>query len=156
MQPKWNKNDHRKGFVDNKLIEMICLDMQPFSIVDDIGFRNFVSALQPSYYMPTRQEISKTRVPELYKSVEAKVKDNLLNLSSMALTIDHWTSRANESYMAVTAHGLTENFQLIDFCLDAKQLSESHTGQYIADEIQLSLNRWAPSLNTKKIYITNY
>lgn len=43
---------------------MIVKDTQPFSIVEDIGFRTFVSELDPSYIIPTRQEWGiTTKVP---------------------------------------------------------------------------------------------
>ena len=54
VYPKWSKNEKQKEIVDEKLIEMIALDMQPMSIVEDVGFRNYTAALQPAN--PTRDK----------------------------------------------------------------------------------------------------
>ncbi|XP_069014935.1 uncharacterized protein [Embiotoca jacksoni] len=45
----------RKEELDEALVSMIVKDTQPFSIVDDVGFRAFVSKLDPNYVLPTRQ-----------------------------------------------------------------------------------------------------
>ena len=44
----------------NKLLgEMICLDLQPLSIVDDLGFIRYTRALDPRYELPSRRTISR-------------------------------------------------------------------------------------------------
>ena len=46
---------NRKKELDNALVSMIVKDTQPFSIVDDQGFRDFVAILDPNYVLPTRK-----------------------------------------------------------------------------------------------------
>lgn len=41
--------------MDEALVAMIIEDTQPFSIVEDQGFRKFVKALNPNYNLPTRK-----------------------------------------------------------------------------------------------------
>lgn len=48
-----------KRNLDKKLLELIVKDMQPFSIVEDSGFRAFVNALNPRYQIPCRQTVKK-------------------------------------------------------------------------------------------------
>ena len=62
----------------------------------------------------------------------------------------------------LTGHGLTNDFNvldmcfdILDMCFDVKYLPESHTGQCIADEILKSVDRWAPSLKYKQIYVVS-
>ena len=44
------KSDHPKAKAITKLLgEMICMDIQPFSIVEDAGFIRLISNLEPSY-----------------------------------------------------------------------------------------------------------
>lgn len=45
----------RKQELDEALVTMIVKDTQPFSIVEDVGFRDFVQKLDPSYVLPTRR-----------------------------------------------------------------------------------------------------
>lgn len=44
---------------------MIILDYQPFSIIEDKGFKQFVKALNPSCDLPSRHTISKTLIPAI-------------------------------------------------------------------------------------------
>ena len=42
--------------IDNALVNMIVKDSQPFTIVDDAGFREFVGLLDPTYIIPSRKK----------------------------------------------------------------------------------------------------
>ena len=41
----WDINDHRAKSIHTKINEMIALDCQPYSVVDDIGFGALVHKL---------------------------------------------------------------------------------------------------------------
>jgi hypothetical protein len=43
-------------------------------------------------------------------------------------TTDFWTSRSGHEIMAVTAHGLDENFNMKSFFLGGRESPEAHTG----------------------------
>ncbi|KAK1888975.1 Zinc finger BED domain containing protein 4 [Dissostichus eleginoides] len=45
----------RKQDLDEALVNLIVKDTQPFSVVEDVGFRAFVALLDPNYVIPTRQ-----------------------------------------------------------------------------------------------------
>ena len=49
---KWDINDPRAHKIHTRIGEMIALDYQPFSIVDDIGFIHLLCPLEPKkiYY----------------------------------------------------------------------------------------------------------
>ncbi|KAL4121219.1 hypothetical protein QTP88_013776 [Uroleucon formosanum] len=69
----------RKKCVDNALLNIIVTDFQPFKIVEDTGFKQFVNLLNPNYCLPTRQAISKTLIPLEYQKCVAKVEDLITN-----------------------------------------------------------------------------
>ncbi|CAG9773896.1 unnamed protein product [Ceutorhynchus assimilis] len=45
---------HTKKKLDKCLMDLFTEDLQPFSIVEDRGFKNFVQMLNPSYQLPIR------------------------------------------------------------------------------------------------------
>ncbi|KAI4809286.1 hypothetical protein KUCAC02_018186, partial [Chaenocephalus aceratus] len=47
----------RKQDLDEALVKLIVKDTQPFSVVEDVGFRAFVALLDPNYVTPTRQAV---------------------------------------------------------------------------------------------------
>ena len=53
LNKQWDINDARAKAVHQRLGEMIALDYQPMSIVEDVGFRRFVNILEPKYSLPS-------------------------------------------------------------------------------------------------------
>jgi hypothetical protein len=53
-ETKWLPSDKRQKDCTDKLACMICVDLQPISIVEDKGFKDFVNCLQPLYNIPDR------------------------------------------------------------------------------------------------------
>lgn len=47
--------DSKKEMVNEALVNMVIKDSQPFSIVDDDGFRELLHVLDPTYVIPTRK-----------------------------------------------------------------------------------------------------
>ena len=125
------------------------------SIVEDIGFRNLMKEVAPDYCLPTRRDIREKMIPDLYDETSATITNILEKLPCVGLTTDHWTSNAKDAYMSVTAHGLSENFDVHDVCLDIKYVPESHTAKNIADEILKSVDNWLPELLKKPIFVTS-
>ena len=52
--------------------EMIALDNQPFSIVDDLGFKNLVRVLEPRYNLPSHRYFAEVVIPDMYQQVKEK------------------------------------------------------------------------------------
>lgn len=53
----------------------------------------------------------------------------------MCLTTDCWRSSANESYLALTAHYMTTDFELQSVLLECAQIFDTHTSENLAKEI---------------------
>lgn len=115
---------------------MIALDLQPFSVVDDTGFRRLLKALDPSYVLPNRKTISNTLVPQLYSKIKEEVMVKISKASAVCLTTDCWTSRTTTCFMAVTCHFIDESFTLSSFLLDCFSFTERHTADNLAAELK--------------------
>ncbi|CAH1963506.1 unnamed protein product [Acanthoscelides obtectus] len=46
---------------------MIVLDNQPFSVVENKGFKRLFAVLERKYSIPSRPYFSKTVIPEIYE-----------------------------------------------------------------------------------------
>jgi hypothetical protein len=71
-----------------------------------------VKALNPSYQLPGRKAISKNMIPALYEHCLNAVQEKMDSVKSACITTDCWISRNVDSYLAVTAHYITEDFSL--------------------------------------------
>lgn len=59
--------DHPKAHRITELVgEMVCLDNQPYSIVEGRGFSRLVSYLEPRYHIPSRKHFSTKIIPDMY------------------------------------------------------------------------------------------
>lgn len=63
---------------------MIAVDLQPFSIVEDIGFQRLLKEICPNYNIPSRKYIK-----ESIYNIYSKVRNNILNeLNDISFTVD--------------------------------------------------------------------
>ena len=60
----------------------------------------------------------------------------------VAITVDYWTSCANESYLGVTAHFLNSEFELTDRALGVLKTEERHTADHVATQIMSVCDGW--------------
>jgi hypothetical protein len=60
----------KQAIITNTIVsELICRDLQPFSIVEDDGFIAYTKLLCPTYSMPSRKYISTTILDQQYEMV---------------------------------------------------------------------------------------
>ena len=78
--------------VRNKLARMVILHKYPLSMVDHIGFKEFVADLQPIFKLVTRNTL-KNDILKIYDNEREKIlKMTDKNGSRMAIKTDMWTS----------------------------------------------------------------
>nr|CAI5817744.1 unnamed protein product [Callosobruchus analis] len=116
--------------------------MQPFSIVHDQGFKNFVQLLNPSYQLPSRKYISNTLLPALYEEKYNCVQKLVSDIQSATLTTDCWTSMNTESFIAVTVHFISEDLQAKSVLLECCSFPKAHTSVNLVTELNRIVTLW--------------
>lgn len=143
----------QKKKLDNLLMRMFVYDYQPFTIVEDKGFVDFVNGLNPSYKLPNRKTITKTMLPGKFEQCFNAVRNELQAITSVCLSTDCWTSVNMESYLAVTAHYITDQYELRSILLECSCMSVSHTSVNLADAIKVIISKF--HLNDKILVIVS-
>ncbi|KAG8226166.1 hypothetical protein J437_LFUL007403 [Ladona fulva] len=128
--------------INNLILNMIIMDLQPFSIVEDEGFKNLVTGIDPSYQLPSRAMLTRTLLPQKYESTVEALKMHLSRAESITLTTDGWTSTAKEAYLAITAHFISEKWETFSALLDCFRLDGRHTAEKLSSEIKRISNYW--------------
>jgi hypothetical protein len=141
QQTKKNPGVQRKE-IDDALMLLFIKDFQPFSVVEDKGFRKFVSTLNPTYQLPNRKHISNTMLTAEYQKCENDVKERFNAVKAACLTVDGWMSRAQEGYFAITAHYIDGNFESNSALL--------HTSANISQYLHRVISQW--NLNKKSSF----
>ncbi|KAH7969439.1 hypothetical protein HPB52_018192 [Rhipicephalus sanguineus] len=74
-------------------------------------------------------------------------------VESISLTSDMWTSRYNQSYISLTCHYLTSNFEMRSFALENRSVTESHTACNILEHLQAVMDNWELPLQKVPVYV---
>ncbi|KAE8301067.1 hypothetical protein D5F01_LYC01220 [Larimichthys crocea] len=119
-----------------------CKSIQPYSITANEGFKYLLEVLEPRYSIPDRKVFSDKLVPALYEKVKMDVVDSMSRAQRVSITVDGWTSCATDSYITVTAHYVTEEWDLQSHVLQTRVFNASHTGANLAALLQNVLREW--------------
>lgn len=107
----WNINDNRAQKIHADIALMMAYDEQPFSIVENKGFRKLMADILPQYQMPSRNFFMDRVLADIFGSIKVKIESQLKDTEFLSFTTDMWTSNYNPiSYMCVTAHWLSSKF----------------------------------------------
>lgn len=127
--------------LNNCLLYMICKDHQPFSIVENEGFKNLIKAVAPQYKLPSRTSLRRW-LDNKYEVISETFKKKLSSIENLTLTTDIWSDTFNmKSFIGVTVHFGIE-IELISVTLGVYELDERHTSQYISEMLLKTCAEW--------------
>ena len=128
-------DSRRAQEITKHIVEFVAKDMRPVALIEGIGFQNLVATLEPSYQIPSRKHIMKV-LHSTYDEVKACIKTELNGVESVALTTDHSTSRAVDSFLGLTVHFITQEWELMTRVLQTREVRDRHTAANIANDLQ--------------------
>ncbi|XP_069107962.1 E3 SUMO-protein ligase ZBED1-like [Argopecten irradians] len=132
----------RKKEVDQSLMKMMAGKVLPFSLVDNVFFKNFVHALEPRYLLPSRRTLMGWLMQKK-DEIEQKLSMEIRNCEGVAITHDSWTSLATESFNTTTVHFIDNNWELQSAVLGTIKVEGSHTAENIAASLTEVKTKWA-------------
>jgi hypothetical protein len=154
---KFDSNNPKQIQITEKIAMMIAKDLQPYSVVEDPGFRAVIAAAEPRYVMPSRKTFSEDVIPKLHSDIVTKVKSDVNSAVSLTVTTDAWTSRANQAYLSYTAHFLTPDFSPRNYCLKVENSDDSHAAINLAKSLSDCVSEWTTEdqRNNMKIIVVS-
>lgn len=140
---KFAKDSAKARSITDKVMEMIALDDQPFSVVEDRGFRRLIEHIEPRYSLPSRRYFSDVSLPALHEVVATHIHKLLDNVTDISFTTDIWSSDVSQmSILSLTAQWINENFEMTRAVLHAHEFAGSHTGVAIAGAFDCMFATW--------------
>lgn len=136
-----NTSVDRKRELDGALVNMVVKDLQPFSIVDDCGFKELVALLDPRYTLPSRR-VLKEMVVKRYEEEKTKAKAVMQRVEAVSLTADMWTSINMDAYLAVTCHYVDDSAKLATVLLGVLPFPVTHTALHITAAMRSLMEEW--------------
>jgi len=134
----------KQRMFNEALLEMITLDYQPVCMVNDVGFRDFVSQLQPAYLMPRDHTVNNIMLPQRFDRLLSRRKIEMLSATAVCLTIEGWsTVETSHRYFAVTGHFISDQLEMKSYLLDCLVYTDQHTITYLKDEVMRVTEEWS-------------
>uniref|UniRef100_A0A2N9FGB2 BED-type domain-containing protein n=1 Tax=Fagus sylvatica TaxID=28930 RepID=A0A2N9FGB2_FAGSY len=138
------------------LAHMVIMHEYPLAMVDHVGFRRFVSGLQPNFKLVSRntlkRDILKIYDYEKQKSM-AKI-DN--NGSRVAITTDMWTSsNKKRGFMVVTGHYINDSWILESQIMRFIYVPSPHTKEVLSTVLLECLLEWNVDRKLSTVTVDN-
>lgn len=133
---------------------MIGVDLQPLSVVENVGFRKYSAKLQPLYSIPLRKVLTNTLIPHYVSEISLIIKSMLAETSFVSVATDIWSSDSNKSFCSVTCHFIYNDKQE-NVVLETKEIPGSHTGINIANCLSAVFDKWEINNKTTAIVTDN-
>uniref|UniRef100_A0A8C5LQ09 BED-type domain-containing protein n=1 Tax=Leptobrachium leishanense TaxID=445787 RepID=A0A8C5LQ09_9ANUR len=141
---KFTSDSPKAHEITEKVMEFIALDDQPFSVVEDIGFRRLMQHIEPRYTLPSRRYFAETCLPATFERVAKHVQE-LMNtdIPALSFTTDIWSSDVSPtSMLSLTAQWIDADFKIQNILLNAQEFLGSHTAAAIAGALTNMLQTW--------------
>lgn len=129
------------------IVDFICRDLRPVSVVDGVGFLQLMELAEPRYTVPCRKTIM-GMVDTRYKELKRSVRGCISQQQHVTLTSDMWTSRAGDGYISLTAHYITSTFELESKTLQCLPLPGHHDHVKVSSAITSCLEQWLIDVDT--------
>lgn len=148
---QWSHEDSRSKIISVAIGEMIALDYQPLSMVENTGFKNFMKKVKPKYNLPSRKFFTDNIIPRLYEETKTEIRKGVLSAAAISVTTDLWTNINNmESFLSFTAHWFDDSFKFHHAVLQMTHFPETHTAMNIRNCLEEIPTLW--DINSDKIH----
>ena len=116
-----------------RVAEMISIDLQPFSVVEDTGFIRLVAELDSRFVLPSRRYLTIVVVPEIHAKAKFKVTELLGSTKYISMTTDIWTStNSHHSFLSLTAHFVVPKTMEKDYAKCLAVLRVTYRSKYLS------------------------
>jgi len=137
----YDTSSAKVGRLNSLLVDLVCKQCLPMSLVESDALRAFVHEPDPRYILPSRKSLSNDLIV-VSNTKQDTIKDTLIQSSFHTLTTDMWTSASNDAYMGVTTHWLGPDFTPFNRCLAVKPAPGSHTADFLSAELNSVMDEW--------------
>ncbi|XP_007974354.2 zinc finger BED domain-containing protein 4 [Chlorocebus sabaeus] len=141
--------------ITSLIAEMIALDLQPYSFVDNVGFNRLLEYLKPQYSLPAPSYFSRTAIPGMYDNVKQIIMSHLKEAESGVIhfTSGIWMSNQTREYLTLTAHWVSFESSARPRCddhhcsalLDVSQVDCDYSGNSIQKQLECWWEAWVTS-----------
>ncbi|CAB4483899.1 unnamed protein product [Rhizophagus irregularis] len=102
----------------NNLIKWVVVNDQPFTVVEDDHFKLMIKRLNREATIPSAVTICKD-IHQAFNNKQTFILEELQNVpGQISFTLDAWTSKNQIPFLGITAHWISENWELKKITLE--------------------------------------
>jgi hypothetical protein len=125
----------RKALLDRSLVIFMATNEQPFTLVEHEPFKLFIHELNDRYKLPCVKVVRSLMIQEA-NNARNEIRNHIKEIKyDVSACIDIWSSDAQDSYLGVDIHYITEDFKLQDFTLCVLPFEYPHTTVRLAEAL---------------------
>ena len=111
-------SERRSKEVTQRILNFIIKDIRPIAVVEGEGFMEMVKLMEPGYTIPCPKHFVKLLQEKFLVGVTNLKKILRDDVEKFAITTDIWTSLTNESYMSLTVHYISKEWEMLSCILE--------------------------------------
>lgn len=140
---KYDHDSEKQTMLTTKMRKFMAKNYEPFSLVENEHFRELVSALNPSYNIPSSKTLKKD-MEIVYEQKCKEIRDIVSKPGQQicAVTTDIWTSNSKDSYISLTVSMIDEAWEMTSKCLEVKSCPGSHTADNLKGKLRELEKDW--------------
>ncbi|KAM3912250.1 E3 SUMO-protein ligase ZBED1-like [Leptodactylus fuscus] len=138
--------ESRPQVIASLVLEMICRDLHPLSIVEEKGFGLLLSYLEPHVDLPTATQLA-DMLWNKYTVVKQQLKCCLQSALSVVLSIVSWSDHSKKSCLSITANVIDNDWRLCRYLLETQHVSQNKTDDNLTERLYSVLTEFGLSSN---------
>lgn len=128
--------------VNNAIVHWLAVDMVHPSVLTKKGFKFFLSSCGIRTDVPSKKVMSDSLIPKLTEEAKSIVKQDLLSVSSLALTLETWMYRKTQTFLTLTAHFIKDDWSMTSYVLDTFECTDDKTETILAENLRRVTDEW--------------
>jgi hypothetical protein len=77
-----------------------------------LNYRQLIEDIDPKLKLPSRQDFASSYLDLAFRELDISTKEKLFDVEYICITGDGWDSRKRESFFGLTAHFITEQWEV--------------------------------------------
>jgi hypothetical protein len=139
---KIDSNSEKGQKFHKSIFEMLVLDLQPWSTVNEAGFLRHHAVITPNYEIAS-EKYYRSQLDPAYEKIKVALKEKLSQSETedVSICLDAW-SAFHHGYLGMIVHFISKDWNRIKFCISCSQFDERHTAKNIFKKIEAAAEEW--------------
>lgn len=136
----WIAKEKKLPF-EEAILNWIISTYQPFTCVEQPSFKAMLRSVDFEASIPSADTVSR-RLHLRLDALDSELRISMASASSIALSLDGWTSQNSLPMLAINAHWMSSAFQQHRACIEFVEIKGNHSGENLANIIATVLERF--------------